>query len=304
MFRFLYLFKRNCVSINFRKDKKEDISVMLGPFVRWAGGKRWFCNRIQEYLPTEFTDYYEPFLGGGSVYFTLYNKKLLKGDCFLSDLNTQLINAYKEVRDNPEGIVNWFQKRLFTEDEYYSIRMHYNSYPSSPTAPAEFLYLNKQGFNGIYRVNRHGDYNVPFGNKKVVSDDYYDLIRADSNALKGVNLQRSNYKYLLEEEIKPSSLVFIDPPYTTSHNNNGFISYNKKLFNLDDQKTLLRVLRKINESGAFFIMTNAHHAVIEKIFGEFKLYEETRQSLIGGKNAVRQPVKEYVVCNFDIGARE
>lgn len=277
---------------------------MLGPFVRWAGGKRWFCSRIQEYLPLEFTDYYEPFLGGGSVYFTLFGKKLLKGNCFLSDLNTQLINAYKEVRDNPEGIVNWFYKKAFSEDEYYSVRAHFNAYPFSPTAPAEFLYLNKQGFNGIYRVNRQGDYNVPYGNKRAVADDYYELIRADSVALKGVNLQRANYKYLLEEEIRPNSLVFVDPPYTTSHNNNGFIAYNKKLFNLDDQKTLLRVLRKINDSGSYFIMTNAHHAVIEEIFGEFIFHEETRPSLIGGKNAVRQPVKEYIVCNYDIRNRE
>lgn len=225
---------------------------------------------------------------------------MLKGNCFLSDLNTQLINAYKEVRDNPEGLVSWFSKRVFSEEEYYSIRTHYNSHPFSPTAPEEFLYLNKQGFNGIYRVNRQGDYNVPYGNKKAIAKDYYELLRADSVALKGVSLRRANYKYLLDEEISPNSLVFIDPPYTTSHNNNGFIAYNKKLFNLDDQKKLLRVLRKIDGSGSFFIMTNAHHAVIEDIFGEFNFHEETRPSLIGGKNAVRQKVTEYIICNYEI----
>lgn len=113
-------------------------------------------------------------------------------------------------------------------------------------------------------------------------------------------MRRANYKYLLDEEIRPNSLIFIDPPYTTSHNNNGFIAYNKKLFNLDDQKNLLRVLKRIDESGSFFIMTNAHHAVIEDIFAEFNFHEETRPSLIGGKNAVRQQVTEYIVCNYEI----
>lgn len=273
---------------------------MLGPFVRWAGGKRWFCSRIQNYLPHDFTDYYEPFLGGGSVFFTLKNKNLLNGDCFLSDLNTQLINAYKEVRDNPDGLINWFKKKSFSQDEYYQIRDHYNAYPSSSIAPAEFIYLNKQGFNGIYRVNQKGNYNVPYGNKKAVLEDYYELLKADSAGLVGANIQRANYKYLLDKEIRQNSLVFIDPPYTTSHNNNGFIAYNRKLFNLDDQKMLLRVLQKIDNAGAFFIMTNAHHEVIEEIFGEFLFHEETRQSLIGGRCAARQLVKEYIVCNFEI----
>ena len=273
---------------------------MLGPFVRWAGGKRWFCSRIQKYLPPQFADYYEPFLGGGSVFFTLYDKNLLNGECFLSDLNTQLVNAYKEVRDNPEGIINWFSKKEFSEDEYYSVRAHFNAYPFSPTAPAEFLYLNKQGFNGIYRVNRRGEYNVPYGNKRDITDAYYELIRDDSAALNGVSIQRASFKYLLEEEIRPRSLVFIDPPYTTSHNNNGFIAYNKKLFNLEDQKTLLRVLKRINDFDSYFIMTNAHHEVIKKMFGEFHFYEEIRPSLIGGKNATRQPVSEYIICNYDI----
>ena len=274
---------------------------MFRPFIRWAGGKRWLCSRIQRYLPLSFTDYYEPFLGGGSVFFCLQEKGLLKNEIFLSDCNTQLINAYKLVRDNPESLIAWLQKRTYTEEEYYKIRNHYNLYPFAPSASVEFIYLNKCGFNGIYRVNQKGEYNVPFGNKCEINSNYYELLNNDSKALQKASITKQDYKTFLKKKIRPQSLVFIDPPYTTSYTENGFIAYNKKTFSLEDQRNLLKVVQRINDSNAFFLMTNAYHDVVKDIFGHFQIREEIRQSLIGGKKAVRQQVKEYIITNYNVG---
>lgn len=277
-----------------------EVLHMIGPFIRWAGGKRWFCNQIIDFLPQSFTDYYEPFLGGGSVFFELKKNNLINHCCFLSDLNNQLINSYKMVRDNPQKLIKWLKQKEGSEEEYYQIRTHFNLHPEYSSAGAEFIYLNKHSFNGIYRVNKSGEYNVPYGGHRAISDDYYKLIERDSEALKDCVIEKHNFKYLLNKKISPSSFVFIDPPYTVSHNNNGFIAYNKKLFSLDDQYKLLEVLDWIDKCDAYFLMTNAHHKIIKEIFGKYNFYECSRKSVIGGRNAKRQTVSEYIICNYSI----
>lgn len=274
--------------------------MTVGPFIRWAGGKRWFCSNLLDFLPANFSDYYEPFLGGGAVFFELKKNNLINYGCYLSDLNTQLINSYKYVRDNPQKLINWLKQKEGSEEEYYKIREHFNLYPGNLSAGAEFIYLNKYSFNGIYRVNKLGKYNVPYGGYREISEEYYKIIENDSLVLKDCTIEKHNFDYILNTKLSSGSLVFIDPPYTVSHNNNGFIAYNKKLFSLDDQYRLLKVLNWIDECGAFFLMTNAHHQVIKDIFGKYNFYECSRKSVIGGKNAKRQTINEYVVCNYKI----
>lgn len=217
---------------------------IVGPFVRWAGGKSWLCPKITNFLPSNFEDYYEPFLGGGSVFFNLYSRGLLNSSSYLSDTNTKLTNAYKTVRDNPDAIIAWLKNKEFSEREYYEVRdsFNHNIEEGNDIKTAEFIYLNKQSFNGLFRVNRDNKYNVPFGKKLGIKEEYYELLHADSVALKGVDIRKHDFSYLLRKKLKRNSLVFIDPPYTVSHNNNGFIAYNKKLFCLNDQYRLLKVL--------------------------------------------------------------
>lgn len=275
-----------------------------GSFLRWAGGKNWFCAKIKKYLPTTFTDYYEPFLGGGSVFFWLAKNKLIKNECVLSDLNSDLIQAYNDIKYKSDWVVSQLSSMRYTEEEYYEIRSIYNA-SNCPTEKKGiyFIYLNRTGFNGIYRVSRNGIYNVPFGSKSgYISDDYAGLLKSDSLLLKRARITQASFSYILNPDFhcKEHSLFFLDPPYTVSHNENGFIAYNKNLFSLDNQFLLRRVLDKIDSEGSFFIMTNAHHKKIREIFDGYYFHEESRASVIGGRNAKRGNIFEYIICNYEL----
>ena len=282
------------------------MGTLGGSFIRWAGGKSWFCKHITKYLPDDFIDYYEPFLGGGSIFFYLSSNGYIKGNSFLSDLNLDLIKAYIEVKDNCENLISFLSSMKYTKDEYYRLRNIYNEFDDNLdnhiNKGALFIYLNRTGFNGIYRVSRSGKYNVPYGveGSGEISNEYSQRLRADSSILKTAILCNTSYDYILKPDFhfKKKSLVFLDPPYTVSHNNNGFIEYNKKIFDLENQYILRKVLDKIDSEGSYFIMTNAHHKIIRDIFDGYYFFEEERQSLIGGINAERKIILEYIVCNF------
>ena len=266
----------------------------IEPFVRWAGGKTWLIP----HMPTIVGDlhiehYHEPFLGGGAIYFSMEHAKR----SYLSDANSQLINTYIQVRDNPEELIEFFMQLPNTEDDYYRIRAEITGDDTVENA-ARFLYLNQTSYNGLYRVNREGRYNVPYGFR---ANWVYDpeRIRVASLRLQNTRISTGDFE-VNKYRIKENDLVFLDPPYTVSHNNNGFIAYNQKLFSLEDQQRLKRFIEYIKAKGAFYILTNAAHETIREIFltqGD-RIVELQRNSLIGGRNAARAAISEYIFTNI------
>ena len=266
----------------------------IGPFVRGAGEKT--C--LIPHMPTIVGDlniehYHEPFLGGGAIYFSMEHTKR----SYLSDVNSQLINTYIQVRDNPEELIEFFMQLPNTEDDYYRIRAEITGDDTVENA-ARFLYLNQTSYNGLYRVNREGRYNVPYGFR---ANWVYDpeRIRAASLRLQNTRISTGDFE-ANKYRIKENDLVFLDPPYTVSHNNNGFIAYNQKLFSLEDQQRLKRFIEYIKAKGAFYILTNAAHETIREIFltqGD-RIIELQRNSLIGGRNAARAAISEYIFTNI------
>lgn len=250
------------------------------------------------HIPTIVRDlhiehYHEPFLGGGAIYFSMEHTKR----SYLSDANSQLINTYVQVRDNPEELIEFFMQFPNTEDDYYRIRAEITGENTVENA-ARFLYLNQTSYNGLYRVNRDGRYNVPYGFR---ANWVYDpeRIRAASLRLQNTRISTGDFE-VNKYRIKENDLVFLDPPYTVSHNNNGFIAYNQKLFSLEDQQRLKRFIEYIKAKGAFYILTNAAHETIREIFltqGD-RIVELQRNSLIGGKNAIRAAISEYIFTNI------
>ncbi|RGK21357.1 DNA adenine methylase [Bacteroides intestinalis] len=266
------------------------------PFLRWAGGKRWLIKHLPGLLPKQFNDYHEPFLGGASIFLYLKSCNLIQNHSFLSDFNSDLINVYKQLQNNSQEIINLLKTYKNERDFYYSIRA---VRPQNEIEKAAiFIYLNRTSYNGIYRVNRDGLYNVPFGyrNGKNLLD-CSNFSRISDLLSQNVTFQASDFE-IVRENIKPYDLVFLDPPYTVAHENNGFIQYNQQIFSWDDQKRLADLLKFISTSNAYFILTNAAHVSIAELFnGLGNLHVVQRPSTIGGKGAKRTKVNEYVFTN-------
>lgn len=266
----------------------------IDPFVRWAGGKTWLIPYISNLLGNiQIEHYHEPFLGGGAVFFSLEHSKR----SYLSDTNSQLINTYIKLRDEPDRFIQQFQLLQNTEENYYRVRSEITSDNTVENA-AKFLFLNQTSYNGLYRVNRKGHYNVPYGFR--ASWEYnIERIRLASIKLQNTRIVAGDFE-INKYRIKKNDLVFLDPPYTVSHNNNGFIAYNQKLFSLEDQHRLKCFIEYIKRKGAFYILTNAAHETIRQIFltqGD-RVVKLQRNSLIGGKNALRAEISEYIFTNI------
>lgn len=266
----------------------------IEPFVRWAGGKTWLIPHLPKILgDIQIEHYHEPFLGGGAIFFATEHKK----KSYLSDANPQLINAYIQVRDNPEGVIQLFQHMPNTKDSYYQIREAITEDNTIENA-ARFIFLYQTSFNGLYRVNREGRYNVPYGFRETWVY-HMERIRSASAKLQNTRIVVGDFE-VNKYRIKSNDLVFLDPPYTVSHNNNGFIQYNQNLFSLEDQYRLKRFIEYIKRRGAYYILTNAAHETIREIFltqGD-RIVELQRNSLIGGRNAARAAISEYIFTNI------
>lgn len=265
----------------------------IKPFLRWAGGKNWLVKHLDKFLPKDgFKNYHEPFLGGGSIFLSIQPTK----KAFLSDLNKDLISTYTSLQDNPEEIIKVLKTYKKTKDFYYKLRD--KNFQDPIKQAASFIYLNQTSFNGIYRVNLKGQYNVPYAHRAK------DFLDADNLRLISFKLQKAILFHgdfsLTKKNIKPRDFVFLDPPYTVSHNDNGFIKYNQKLFSLDDQRRLSSLIDYIKIKGAYYVMTNAAHKTIEGIFEKGDhLLKLNRANLIGGINAERGQTTEYVFTNVN-----
>ena len=268
--------------------------AQITSFIRWAGGKSWlvpYVSQITENL--NYNNYYEPFMGGASIFFSLNE---LHGGC-LSDINEELVNAFCAVRDNPKRIIQYLKQYQYDEENYYLIRA------SEPKGryqkAARFLYLNANSFNGLYRVNRSGKYNVPYGKKATLVN--YERLFEVQKKLKDFEILCQDFGEI-SKVIQKNDLIFLDPPYTVSKEDTGFVEYNSTLFSLDDQRRLAKLIDHINKIGAFYILTNAAHETILEIFkGKGHMVTLERNSLIGGKKSFRGKVQEYIFTNIPRG---
>lgn len=261
------------------------------PFLRWAGGKTWLIKHVSKYLPEgKYSNYHEPFLGGGAMFFHIKPQK-----AFISDLNHELVFTYDQIRENVEEVIANLRTYSNTAEFYYGLRSYEPK--SAAEKASRFIYLNQTSFNGIYRVNLKGEYNVPYGHRKKNFLDEENL-RLVSTTLQNTNIFCGDFEETLPN-IRENDLVFLDPPYTVTHNNNGFIRYNSKLFGEESQERLARFIDKIDELGAYYILTNAAH---EWVKGKFKtdsndIITLSRMSRVGGVLAKRGRYDEFLITN-------
>lgn len=272
----------------------EIISKNISPFLKWAGGKRWFVGKHIDECPSKYKRYIEPFLGGGSLFFKISPKSAI-----LSDINVNLIETYCCIRDDWESVLELLQNHHYahSEEHYYRVRA---LVPETPIErAARFIYLNRTCWNALYRVNLNGQFNVPIGTKKnVIYPD--DDFKAVSEVLKSCEIVKKDFESVIDLSER-GDFIFIDPPYTVKHNNNGFVKYNEKMFTWDDQVRLRDCVIRAHCRGSKIMITNAcHESVLDlyRIKG-FSTKILTRSSAIAGRKEDRnQKYEEILVKNF------
>lgn len=265
------------------------------PFLRWAGSKRWLLRQIVHILPRQFGRYHEPFLGSGALFFFLGPQRAL-----LTDKCSELIDVYTMIRHEVSTIIRYLRPMKPNRDLFYAIR----NQPSRGRLKraAEFLYLNKTCWNGLYRVNSEGRFNVPYGMPRTDFIADFENLRACSQVLErpGVKLRSCDFEAALVN-VKAGDLVYLDPPYVTRHNNNGFVDYNETLFSWEDQRRLATRARQMANAGAYVIVTNANHREVVELYQGFKSRTLTRSSTLASDFKCRGRVKEALLYSPNCG---
>ncbi len=270
------------------------------PFLKWAGGKAQLLPALLQKvggLP-EFNGYHEPFLGGGALFFALSRKGVLEARrVYLSDSNASLIEAYEVVRDELERLIERLEVHRDRHDEahYYRVRAEV---PGDPVArAARMIYLNKTCFNGLYRVNSKGLFNVPMG--RYVRPSILDRsnLEAVSRALRGVELLAASFETTLDRA-REGDFVYFDPPYHPLSETSSFTSYDRNGFGPADQERLADVVAGLSRRGVHVLLSNSATGFIESLYARFKLESVTAARTINSRGSSRGAVREVLVRNF------
>lgn len=261
----------------------------MKPFLKWPGGKRWLFQSGQFSIPEYRGRYIEPFLGGGAAFFEALPKHAV-----LSDVNWRLIELYRVIRDQRDDFEGLLRHHAARHSNTYYYDLRTRSFSDGVTRAAQFLYLNRTCWNGLYRENTKGQFNVPIGTRQTVVFETDDF-GAWSGALQAAELVHQDFEEVLDGA-EVGDFVFVDPPYTVRHNVNGFAKYNQNIFAWEDQVRLRRALERASLRGVSFAMTNADHKTIHELYEGFGRHIQLgRNSMIAGSPIHRSSCTELLV---------
>jgi len=267
----------------------------MKPFLRWAGGKRQILPMLLDNLPKDIhlLVYHEPFLGAGSLFLALLPHKAI-----LSDLNKDLINCFYYIKTDPEEVgkhLYFFQEHT-TKADYYKIRNDYNEGCISAIQAARFIFLNKTCYNGIFRVNMQGKFNVPYGSRNHPTLPNYEELMTISNVLKGVTLSSISYERAISET-NINDFVYLDPPYPPLNGTSYFNHYTVERFPEEEQFKLAREVISMDIRGVKFMMTNSDTELIRDLYSQFNMVSIPVTRFITCKST-RHQVSELVIKNY------
>ncbi len=268
------------------------------PFLKWAGGKTQLLDALMRRKPATYAAYHEPFLGGGALFFGLYRAHALT-EVFLSDSNRELIDAYIAVRDHVDEIIELLSEYPHEEAFYYELRAKDPWQLSLPERAARMIYLNKTGYNGLYRVNRQGKFNVPFGRYKSPRYLDPDNLRAVSEALQLAEIRACSFDQAVEVAVE-GDWVYFDPPYAPLSQTAHFTAYQPDGFSPADQTLLRDVCLSLSERGVWVMISNSDTPLIRELYGRppFNLYEVAARRAINSKASKRGKVQELIITNY------
>ncbi len=276
----------------------------IRPFIKWVGGKRQFIKYIDSILPNEFKNYHEPFVGGGAVFFHLLSEEKIKYDAYINDLNTRLIRTYEVVKNNPKKLMSKLDeyRENSNEDFYKQERIKILDFKNKIDIASWFIYVNKAGFNGMYRVNSSGGFNVPYGhddNKRLYDEE--NIIET-SKAMKSIdNLYMLNVSFEIAfDNIKKGDFVFVDPPYDYDEDKkNGFTRYVNPDFKREFQILLSKKIKEIDKKGAFFLKTNHDTKLIRELYADFDItVKPANRSINSNAKKRSKSSKEVFIKNY------
>lgn len=266
------------------------IDERLDPLLKLPGGKRILLPHLLQLIPSRFNHYFEPFLGGGTLFFALRHPR-----AYLSDSNGDLINCYRQVALRPHRVMALLAKMKNCPLEYYRIR---SLEPRSPIArAARLIYLTTLSYNGIYRENHQAHFNVPYGHRSYLNPLQPRRILEISTVLRKAKLECLDFEESLRCA-REHDLVYLDPPYTVAHENNGFRRYNAKVFSWEDQVRLATVTQLLQRRGCYVIMTNACHPTIKELYQGLSQLPIARPSTVAASSSHRRVVRELIITNL------
>ena len=257
---------------------KQEVLSTARPILKWAGGKAQLLSELLTKVPTSYDRYIEPFVGGGALFFSLHPESAL-----IADSNPELINMYRQVSENVDKVIQHLGTYQNTQEAFYAVRgLDWSILPPDEAA-ARTIYLNKTCYNGLYRVNRKGQFNVPYGrysNPKICD---VDALYAASAALKRAEILCGDYTLVLEYYAKPGDFIFLDPPYLPVSEYSDFKRYTKEQFYEEDHIELAKVVMRMHDRGCHVLLTNSNHPLVHELYAPFNI--EVVQS------------KRYISCN-------
>jgi DNA adenine methylase len=273
-----------------------------GPFLKWVGGKTQLLAQFEAFFPRQFQHYYEPFVGSGAVFF-----HLRPAQATLSDSNPYLIGAYRHIREHVEEVIallNDIRSRyhaLSPEEqkrEYYRVRTSYNGLSTDSIEKTAFLiFLNKTGYNGLYRENARGGYNVPFG--RYTNPSIFDEtnLRSVSHVLKQVRLIHDQYFHVVQTA-QDGDFVYFDPPYMPISKTSLFTSYTKGAFLLEQQAELAEVARQLARRGVQVMLSNSNSDTIRELYKDFFLHEVYASRMVNSRADLRGKIPELLITSY------
>jgi DNA adenine methylase len=271
-----------------------NLRVKAKPFIKWAGGKSKLLPDLSKLFPPkkQIGAYFEPFLGGGAVFFYLQHP-----NSYLSDSNQELIELYKIVQQNVEELIDALKGHKNERDYFYKVRAQRPSELSPIERAARLIYLNKTCFNGLYRVNSRGDFNVPFGRYKNPLICDAEGLRAASLALQNAKILHEHFESVLSWA-KPTDFIYFDPPYHPLNKTSSFTSYTSDRFGEEEQKHLSCVYTELANRGCFVMMSNSDTPLIRNLYKDFNIKEIQASRAINSKSEGRGKITELLIINY------
>ncbi len=286
-----------------RLDGASARAIPARPFLKWAGGKRQLLGAFASRYPASFNHYFEPFVGAGAVFFELVTQGRIGAGATLSDINAELIECYRVVRDDVDALLvllaaHQEAHQRDAKAHYYAVRAEV---PSDPVArAARFLYLNRTCFNGLYRVNARGQFNVPLGRYEnpLIFDP--DRLIPASRALQGVRIEACDFSRWLDEA-RPGDFFYLDPPYVPVSRTANFTSYAKQGFGLEDQQRLASFVRALVGRGCHVMLSNSDTPVVRELYEGLHIERVWARRAINSKTSRRGAVAEVIIANYTRG---